>query len=306
MTTTPQLSKLDIESLPNRRQKTHKEWSSACPQCGGTDRFLFWPDKGNFYCRRCELSGFILDTNQRLMTDEQREAWKRADLERKQKEAEARQSAIDRLQTKLDRVHWYHSQVNQALDYWYSQGLVDSTIKAFCLGYCPACPVEPESPSYVIPYFQSKQLINLRHRLQFPNGHGKYRPEFAGLGNQIFNLDTLTMDFDFGILEPNEIIIVEGEVKAMVLEQAGFKTVGIPGANSWKEEWGQVLTGISRAYVCLDPGANGQADKIAMSLKGYNIESFVCRVPVKPDDLLNIYGGSPMDLLAFIKQGRRV
>jgi 5-methylcytosine-specific restriction endonuclease McrA len=35
MTPTTKLSKLDIETLPNYKKKTGKEWSAACPQCGG-------------------------------------------------------------------------------------------------------------------------------------------------------------------------------------------------------------------------------------------------------------------------------
>lgn len=305
---TLKLSRLDIASLPNYKQKTSKEWSAACPDCqAGDDRFLYWPDKGNFWCRVCGFEGFVLETDQSQLTNEQREAWKRATEERKRKEIEARQSAIERLQGMVSKVHQYHSQVAQALDYWHSQGLDDTTINNFCLGYCPACPIEPESPSFVIPYWQSKKLIHLRHRLEHPNGHGKYRPEFAGLCNQLFNLDTISLDdMDFGLLDSGEVVIVEGEVKTMVLEQMGIRTIGIPGANSWKDEWSQQLKGVLRAYVCLDPGANGQANEIATSLKGQNVEAKIVRLPVKPDDFMTIYGGSPLELLTFIKQGRKI
>jgi hypothetical protein len=240
------------------------------------------------------------------LTDEQREAWKRAADERKRKEAEDRQSAIERLQRMTGKVEAYHRQVSQALDYWYSQGLNDSTINGYCLGYCPARPVEPETPSFVIPYFCQTKLIHIRHRLQFPNGHGKYRPEFAGLGNQLFNADTLTNDdFHFGLLEPNRVLIVEGEVKAMVLEQIGFKTIGIPGANSWRDEWSENLKGF-KAYICLDPGANGQADKIGAALKGYNVPVKVVTLPCKPDDFFVRYGGTSSDLMEFLRQGSRI
>lgn len=33
------------------------EYHSACPKCGGEDRFMFWPEAGNFYCRQCGWRG---------------------------------------------------------------------------------------------------------------------------------------------------------------------------------------------------------------------------------------------------------
>ena len=304
--TTQRLSRLDIESLPNYKKKTSREWSSTCPICGGQDRFLFWPADGNYYCRQCELSGFVLEVDQKYLTAEQREAWARATAERKRKEADDRLSAIERLQQMVGKVKWYHSQVSQALDYWYSQGLTDSTICQYQLGYCPQCPTDPDSPSFTIPYFCAARLIHLRHRLKYPNGHGKYRPEFAGLGNQLFNADTLAIkdDISFGFLESGEVLIVEGEIKTMVLEQVGFKTVGIPGANSWRDDWASELKGIERAFVCLDPGADIQAARIASSLKSQHIESKIVVCPVKPDDLFIRYAGTPGDLLELIHQGR--
>jgi len=38
-----------------------QEWCSPCPGCGGTDRFLVWPEQhggdGSYYCRGCGLAG---------------------------------------------------------------------------------------------------------------------------------------------------------------------------------------------------------------------------------------------------------
>jgi len=305
---TNQLSRLDIESLPNYRKKTAKEWSAACPQCNaGEDRFLFWPDKGNFFCRRCGFKGFVLEVNKSFITPEQREAWNRAKEERRRKEYEEQLSAIDRLQLMANRVDWYHSQVDKALDYFSTQGLTKATVDRCHLGYCPQCPTDPSSPSFTIPYFCNSKLINLRHRLKFPNGHGKYRPEFAGLKNQLFNLDTLKTsdEIEFGYLRSNEVLIVEGEIKTMVLEQIGFTTVGIPGANSWVEDWAKHFTG-KNVYICLDPGALDQAQRIATSLRGYNIQGRVCQIPTKPDDFFVRYNGTPEHLLRFIGQGKRI
>jgi Zn ribbon nucleic-acid-binding protein len=105
------LSAIDIEQLPNHKMKSAKEWSSACPQCGGEDRFLFWPVDGNFWCRQCELSGFVDQESQATLTDDQR-----ADIEYRKRQA--RQAEIDRQRTALEQLQakrndlTYHRNLN--------------------------------------------------------------------------------------------------------------------------------------------------------------------------------------------------
>lgn len=44
----------------NLSKKTANEYAGPCPFCGGTDRFIVWPDrggKGTFWCRQCGKSG---------------------------------------------------------------------------------------------------------------------------------------------------------------------------------------------------------------------------------------------------------
>lgn len=38
-------------------KKTPSEYSSACPFCGGVDRFCVWPEKDRYWCRQCKKSG---------------------------------------------------------------------------------------------------------------------------------------------------------------------------------------------------------------------------------------------------------
>ena len=33
------------------------EFHSACPDCGGRDRFTIWPEIGRYWCRQCKKSG---------------------------------------------------------------------------------------------------------------------------------------------------------------------------------------------------------------------------------------------------------
>jgi hypothetical protein len=48
---------LAMARISGLKRKTASEWAGPCPECGGTDRFLVWPNKGVWYCRGCELSG---------------------------------------------------------------------------------------------------------------------------------------------------------------------------------------------------------------------------------------------------------
>ncbi|MFK5926432.1 MAG: CHC2 zinc finger domain-containing protein [Desulfuromusa sp.] len=46
--------------IPDLKKKTAKEWAGPCPGCGGTDRFLVWPERAAFFCRGCQRSGDAL------------------------------------------------------------------------------------------------------------------------------------------------------------------------------------------------------------------------------------------------------
>jgi len=43
------------------RKVTASEYAGPCPECGGTDRFRLWPDRGRFWCRQCDAKGDAID-----------------------------------------------------------------------------------------------------------------------------------------------------------------------------------------------------------------------------------------------------
>lgn len=312
-----------IESSPTYKQKTRTEYSAGCPACGGTKRFLFWPDTGNYWCRECELKGFVGNGK---LTPEQKEEAQRLAKERAEQERQERLSAIEKIAHYVGKVEWYHGQVNQALDYWYSQGLNDDTIHRFLLGYSHLCPTYPPSPSYTIPSFIGQQLVTIRHRLAAPNGCGKYRPEFAGLPAQPFNVNALKpcpYEISFSLMEPGEALLVEGEVKTMYLDQAGFPAFGVPGFNTWRDGWVKYLKYLTCLYIILDPDADNQlanklhpltkpkehiAKNMAQRIKNLKpaLEVRLVTLPVKPDDFFVIYKGSIDSFLQFIRLGKPV
>lgn len=292
------LTQLEISRLPHYKQKTKKEYSAACPFCqAGEDRFLFWPDKGNYYCRKCGAKGFIDDPAKLAFTQEQYDAWKRAEIERERKEQEEITARIETL-SQSDRAERYHRQMSNR-SYWYSQGLTDESIDYYKLGYSPACPTFPDSPSWTIPIYYRGKLYNIRHRLANPHDSGKYRPEFAGLPATMFNADLLDKGDWMTVL-------VEGEVKSMVLTQYGLNAVGIPGANSFKDKWIKLFQPVGTVFIALDPGAEAQALEIGQTLHGNGINARICHLPVKPDDFLVKYRGTARELFQFLMLGEKV
>lgn len=298
-TDTAQLARIDIEHLPNYQRRTRAgEYSSVCPFCNqGKDRFRFWPEDGNYWCRRCGVKGFVVDSSKIGFSQEQYDAWKRAEAERQEKERQQQLTTLDRI-AQSSKADLYHGQMADR-SYWYTQGLTDETINRFKLGYTHQCPTYPDSPSWTIPIYYQGKLYNIRHRLARPGDSGKYRPEMAGLPPAIFNADALNGP---GWM----IVLVEGEVKSLVLGQVGFSAVGIPGANSFKPKWAKLFKDTTTIYIALDPGAEKESTEIGAILASEGIQVRVCQLPVKPDDFFVKYQGSAQEFFRFLMLGKKL
>ena len=294
------LAAADIERLPNYKRKTAGEYSAACPFCGASaggakkDGFIFWPDRGNFFCRKCGAKGFVTDGDGSWNGGEREEflaeVAKRAEEERNKKRA-----AVEVMASQEDRAAMYHHQMRDRA-YWHDQGLSDATIDKHQLGYAERCPTYQQSPSWTIPVWFRGKLLSIRHRLIKPPRPGdKYRPEMAGLPAVIFNGDLFDQ-------EQPLLVLVEGEIKAMALTQRGFPAIGIPGAATFKERWVPWFKKCLEVYVVFDPGAEAQAVRAAEML---GEQARLCRCPVKPDDFFVMYGGTSGQFNAVLGEGRR-
>ena len=54
----------DIADLPPFRlaSRAKQEYAGACPFCGGdhtSDRFRIWPHEGRYWCRQCNVTGWL-------------------------------------------------------------------------------------------------------------------------------------------------------------------------------------------------------------------------------------------------------
>jgi len=221
-------------------------------------------------------------------------------IERQQEEHEKRIGILEDL--RRSQIHkLYHRNLTAALrDKWYTDGIYDDAIDRFQLGYAPECPTWRSSPSLTIPVFgYDNELQNIRHRLLAPNGAGKYRPQMAGLGTQLFNAPILNRSHD-------RLLVLEGEKKTVVFDQAGYSAVGIMGKDIWQREWSGWMDA-GRIIVCLDPDAHDKALRLAGILCQTGHQDVrVASFPTKPDDLIVRVGAGGRDIDAILAQARPV
>lgn len=265
-------------------------WSSgevhgSCPQCGGKDRLIIW-SSGRSWCRQCRYS----------------KSWKNGatgDRWTEEKRAKARAAARAMHQETI----WmdYHKRaldLPKARDLWLSYGLETDALMRWGLGYADKCPTYPSSPSLTIPVFGQGSLLDIRHRLikTSPNS-GKYRSHVPGLALTVnlFNRDALRVP---------KCLVVEGEIKSIVLEQHGIAACGIYGMGGYGELLKIAKQTELSVVVALDPDAEDQAWDLCSKLSALGSEVWIAFFMLKPDDFILRYG---LDLTnEVLRQSQRV
>jgi hypothetical protein len=153
------------------------------------------------------------------------------------------------------------------------RGLTEETIKRFRIGYAPGGHALYEhlvgkgfdreyikqtglvvrrdgwqdffQQQIVIPYLTHGTAIDLRGK----EVGGKYR-SLPRATNRLFNAEAAH--------NVDEVIVAEGEMDAMVLEQLGFNAVGAPGAQTFEEGWEKLFETARRVWLLYDPDTAGQ------------------------------------------------
>ena len=253
----------ELLNLPNSRLKVKRtgEYCSSCPKCGGEDRFIFWPEVGNYYCRRCDLKGFIVDAPQ-------------------PKEKTLHDIVGSKITSQtLECNSWveYFTTLQESplgQSYW-RDALGENyqlAVNQFGLGFCPN--YLGLGPTVTIPVGYNNKIYVVRHRILNPAG-ARYLVEPAGVGGLIFNLDeSLTSD---------KVVLVEGEKKALRLWLEGYVAITSTTGTTFEERFDLFLMD-KEVYVIYDPDTAGQkaAEAVIARVGGTNIV-----LSEKVDDLLN-------------------
>lgn len=110
---------------------------------------------------------------------------------------------------------------------------------------------------------------HFRSKVFLPNGRSYWLPG-SGSGQIPYGLEQL------GSGQAGEaIVLTEGESDALALRLAFPDAVvlGLPGASSWRTEWGGYLAGYSRIYLSFDADKAGRklTDAVAQDVPDYRI-----------------------------------
>lgn len=102
-----------------------------------------------------------------------------------------------------------------------------------------------------IPFIEGEDVRTIRHRILKPVGKFRYLPETEGAGSWLFNGDLLHESMPY-------VIVVEGEIKCMVLSSFGEPCVGVTGINILPPQYLTALSKVRVVYVLPDPSLNSR------------------------------------------------
>lgn len=301
--------------LPHITYRGNGEWSASCPVCADAghygndkpDRFrMFAAGHGKSargWCRRCSFFEWA-DANSNIRPDPVK-IKQQQELARQYAEAEARRIEA-KIKALTDAAYWqgWHDAMSESQrQLWREQGIVDSLIDVYGLGYKPDHTYyhdgnKHHSPAMTIPHHEKGQVVNVQYRLTRPvNGAGKYR-QTAGLPAAMFLTEP---DSDI----TGHVLVVEGAKKAIVTYQetgGGYcnkqkmTIVGIPSKTPSSDMLNK-LVDCEPIYICLDPDAYGKDSSARRMGEKLGAERVLfVRLPAKPDDLFTVYG---LDSKAF-------
>lgn len=308
-----------FSTLPNLKYRGSGEWSSACPVCGGDDRFrLFAADaKGNsrVWCRQCNHFEWA-DANDNQRPDpvkiqqarDLREALLKAENDRLRQQ----------IQELREKAYWrgYHDGMREGQRaLWRMAGIPDEWQNFWQLGYVDQYSQAIPSPAMTIPYFAPDwQAQTIQYRLTNPPAPSdKYRFQ-AGLKAGAWLADPTEKPSGAALL-------MEGMKKAAVTfintvasGNGRFSVVAVPSKTPGADML-DIIADCDPVYICLDPDAYQPTKARDGKLLPAAIERLVelvgrerarlVKLPDKADDLFVEYGYTARTFNSFVNQATK-
>lgn len=102
------------------------------------------------------------------------------------------------------------------------------------------------------PYMVMGQVVLIRGRIspEVTTGQKYLQPKGIDLDHLYCSDRALNTD---------RLVVCEGEIDTLTLNQLGFNAVGVPGVQTWKPDWTEHIEGAKRIFICFDNDKAGRA-----------------------------------------------
>lgn len=124
-------------------------------------------------------------------------------------------------------------------------------------------------PTVVMPYYSAEGRLSLRHRVALTGDRFRW---VRGSKVSLYGLQHLDR-----LRKHGWVVLVEGETDTVQLLQRGIPALGVPGVDTWKQEWKKQLEGFEKIYVWQETDKAGQ--KLAQALCHTIPTAFVITAP---------------------------
>ena len=251
-----------------------------CPVCGGSDRLLVYRNTGFAYCTHSDC-GFKKWLYGKPNNDSIKESFSLLSKDRA--------IILDRFR----HIDWQDYHLNylsseRAINLWNDRSMSIEDCSTFGLGYAENGPDHIGKESLTIPIFFRQRLVDIRHRFIEVVKKGKYSSHFPKLLPFPYNGD--------GVFSKSDLLLVEGEIKAIHFLKNGVNAVGFPGKNMGSyclATLAPYLNFNQRWTIAFDPEEDTEVEAriIGSRLLQYGVKDVrICFFPLKPDDFLIRYG----------------
>lgn len=248
-----------------------KSYKTICNQCNGHN-FYVTTSNGMGYCFNCGYTTFQNDYRNYQQV-------RYHDI-----------PAIRAIYTEL--ANEYHSRADHVRLYLNQRGVTDAEIQRHKIGYCPpgihplyknehAIPAGIAKRDFtafladriIFPYFANSQVTDLRGRALDKVTEPRYLSPYGGAFYR-------GADYPF-LWKENNIVVTEGEFKALAIQRSGFDAIGVPGILSVRPK--------SRFYVvCFDsdrnPKSMADVQRAIIRIARINPHIKVATLPLGSDD----------------------
>lgn len=174
----------------------------------------------------------------------------------KMKDTTVKEADLDEL---TENAMLFHNKIfirQEALQYMKSRGFNEESLRYFKIG----CQKKNGKLSLTIPHWDGEKVANIKYRA-LSGQEPKWRQE-EGAKKVLYNQNVIGQD--------KELILTEGELKAVALHQMGFKNVAslTGGVQTFKPEWTDLLDKVDKIYLVMDSDGPGQkgAEDLAMRI----------------------------------------